>query len=288
MVVGYVAPARRALPLHSPDSVSARWPDARTEGRVSYRPQRAPVAVVGRTVQVAGRDALRHANPAGDVSSCGSGMRRTPFENLAVTAIVTSKHVLGHTGRHLHRCQIHYRPGHAAPETEYNGDDFGEDKPRSEETSSSPAPQASSDSNALEAIPLRHGQATDRPVRREAGASVTAMPDHATSSNQSGNSPDGGKYAGHMTVYGYAMAASVESDDQAAELIASGCTHVFSDAHVSTEPPGSGWLELVDRVQRNDTVRIVNWGRLTRSTETARFIRTSLANLGVHVETLNG
>jgi DNA invertase Pin-like site-specific DNA recombinase len=89
-----------------------------------------------------------------------------------------------------------------------------------------------------------------------------------------------------MTTYGYARTDSVQIDDQATELYASGCETVFSDFKISSDAPGNGWRELVDTVRAGDTVRIVDWSRLSRSAATVAFIETSLADLGVGVETL--
>ncbi|WP_431980781.1 recombinase family protein [Streptomyces qinglanensis] len=89
-----------------------------------------------------------------------------------------------------------------------------------------------------------------------------------------------------MTVYGYARTDSAQIDDQAADLYASGCTTVFSDFRISRDDPGPGWRELVATVQEGDTVRVTHWSRLTRSADTAQFIRATLADLGVQVEAL--
>ncbi|MGW2633827.1 recombinase family protein [Streptomyces chattanoogensis] len=89
-----------------------------------------------------------------------------------------------------------------------------------------------------------------------------------------------------MTVYGYARTDSTQIDDQAATLYESGCAIVFSDFRISTDAPGTGWQELVETVKAGDTVRVVGWTRLTRSAETAQFIRASLADLGVQVEVI--
>ncbi|MGG7570392.1 hypothetical protein [Streptomyces sirii] len=56
---------------------------------------------------------------------------------------------------------------------------------------------------------------------------------------------------------------------------------MFSDFRISTDAPGTGWWELVETVQPGDTARVVGWSRLTRSAETAQFIRATLADLGV-------
>ncbi|MFG2141500.1 recombinase family protein [Streptomyces sp. NPDC048650] len=89
-----------------------------------------------------------------------------------------------------------------------------------------------------------------------------------------------------MTVYGYARTDSTQMDEQADELLASGCTHVFSDLRTCGDAPGSGWRELVDTAQAGDTVRVVSWTRLAHSAETALLIQASLTSLGVHVETI--
>ncbi|MBA0054281.1 hypothetical protein E0L36_26550 [Streptomyces sp. AJS327] len=89
-----------------------------------------------------------------------------------------------------------------------------------------------------------------------------------------------------MTTYGYARTDSAQVDDQAATLYAAGCEVVFSDFRISADDPGPGWRELVDAVGPGDTVRVVDWSRLTRSAEAARFIRSSLEDLGAHVEVL--
>ncbi|WP_411140118.1 recombinase family protein [Streptomyces sp. x-80] len=91
-----------------------------------------------------------------------------------------------------------------------------------------------------------------------------------------------------MTVYGYARTDSAQIDDQAAELYESGCTTVFSDFRISTDEPGTGWRDLVGTVESGDTVRVLEWSRITRSADTARFIRDTLADLGVQVETIKG
>ena len=88
-----------------------------------------------------------------------------------------------------------------------------------------------------------------------------------------------------VTVYGYARTNSAQIDDQAAELSASGCSTVFSDFRISTEG-GDGWRRLVEAVQPGDTVRVVEWSRLTRDATTAGFIRDTLGALGVSVEVL--
>ncbi|GAU67316.1 site-specific recombinase [Streptomyces sp. NBRC 110611] len=89
-----------------------------------------------------------------------------------------------------------------------------------------------------------------------------------------------------MTVYGYARAVTHKIDDQTEKLYASGCSTVFSDFRISTDAPGDGWRELVETVKAGDAVRVLSWPYLTRDVRTHEFIRASLADLGVQVETL--
>ncbi|MGW6424018.1 recombinase family protein [Nocardia sp. NPDC055053] len=87
-----------------------------------------------------------------------------------------------------------------------------------------------------------------------------------------------------MAIYGYARGALLA--DQVQQLKESGCSVVHFD--VSTwRADGAGWVDLVDAVQRGDTVRFVSPDRLSRSVEVHQFISEALASLGVRIEYLS-
>lgn len=89
-----------------------------------------------------------------------------------------------------------------------------------------------------------------------------------------------------MTIYGYARAARVLPWDQVKDLESSGCARVFVDTSSGTKA-GPGWANLIETVERGDTVRVVAWDRLTRHADFARFVADGLERLGVGLEVLD-
>ncbi|KAF0835671.1 recombinase family protein [Nocardia caishijiensis] len=87
-----------------------------------------------------------------------------------------------------------------------------------------------------------------------------------------------------MVIYGYARGALLA--DQVEQLKAAGCSVVYFDTS-TWRADGAGWVELVDVVQRGDTVRFVSPDRLSRSVEAHQFITETLAALGVNIEYLS-
>lgn len=91
-----------------------------------------------------------------------------------------------------------------------------------------------------------------------------------------------------MAVYGYARASVPQGiAGQVERLRESGCPVVFNEVRASPGPPGEAWQDLISTVQAGDTVRVVEWSRLTRSLETARFMQDALRELEVTIEELD-